>query len=694
MQYHQLLLEIGCEEIPARFVDDAIQQLQEKLCAWLSEERISYGDVKVFSTPRRLAVLIERVAEKQNDLEEEIKGPPERIARTSEGEWSKAAEGFARKQGISTEQLTIKELKGEKYVYANVYHKGKPTSSLLLEGVPVVLSHLHFPKTMRWGDNPTRFIRPIRWMVCMLDEQIIPIRWAGVVAGNRSSGHRFLGGQVELKSAVEYEGCLASQFVIANSNQRRQIILNQIKKIEEDQGWVIPIDEDLLSEVVQLVEYPTALYGEFDDKYLGLPKPVLITTMREHQRYFPVEAQAGSLLPYFVTVRNGNEFSLEQVARGNEKVLRARLADAQFFYDEDLKLSIADALAKLDHMIFQEELGTVGDRVRRVYDLAVTYGKTYGLNEEAAVHLDRAAQICKFDLSTQMIGEFPELEGIMGADYAKHAGEAEAVIEAIHEHHLPRTAGGALPQSELGTILSLADKIEAVVASFSIGNQPTGSQDPYGLRRKTAAVIQLLLQPSYHHLSLRFMLSKAVDRFEVQSLLKVSRDELINDLNQFFALRLKVIFQENRIRYDVIDAVLEADMDRPAFMLEKAKLIMNQVDRETFKYEVDGFTRVSNLAQKADHLVLDPSRLKETAEKDLYQAWFKANEQFTLAEQAQNASQMYEALVTMVPAIHQFFDEVMVMVDDQATRQNRLSLLREIDLLTQRFMVFNQIVFA
>ncbi|WP_124727816.1 glycine--tRNA ligase subunit beta [Staphylospora marina] len=694
MNNRDLLLEIGCEEIPARFVADASRQLGEKLVSWLREERISYESYRTYSTPRRLAVLVTGVAERQEDIREEVRGPAARIARTPEGTWSKAAEGFARKQGVSVEQLALKEFKGETYVFAEVHQAGKKTAERLIDGIPAVVGSLHFPKTMRWGTRKERFIRPVRWLVCLFGEETVPVKWAGVEAGSETRGHRFLGNVTRLESAAEYAEVLRRESVLVDPEERRERILSQLRQLEEERGWVIPVDQDLLHEVVNLVEFPTALAGGFDEAFLDVPREVLITTMREHQRYFPVEDKEGKLLPHFVTVKNGGPEGLELVARGNEKVLRARLADARFFFEEDLKLQIGEAVDRLENIVHQEELGTVGDRVRRIGELARFIGQELGFSAEEAGKLLRAAAICKFDLATQMVGEFPELEGTMGRIYALAANEDPQVAEAVYEHHLPRAAGDELPKSRIGTVLALADKVEAVTSSFSIGIQPTGSQDPYGLRRRASAVVQILLQKEYGDLSLRKLIARALDLLEKAGLIKVDRREAERDLLQFFSLRLKTVLQDKDIRYDVIDAALGAGIEHPGAVVERAAVLMDQLDREAFKNEVEGFTRVANLAVKAGDSELYLPGLVAPAELALVRAWKEAVDKFESAERQGDFPAMYQALAHMVPDIHRFFDEIMVMVDDEQVRNNRLALLREITRLTRRFAAFEQIVFA
>jgi glycyl-tRNA synthetase beta chain len=688
-----LLLEIGCEEIPARFVDDAAAQLKDKLTGWLEENRVQYSHCKTYATPRRLAVCVTGVLERQEDVYKEVRGPAEKIAKLEDGTWSKAAQGFAKKQGVDPEQLVLKEVKGENYVFAKIHQPGKRTAELLPEGIPSLLNQFHFPKTMRWNSR-VRFIRPVRWLVCLLGDEIIPVRWAGLTAGNQTRGHRFLGSEAVIPEAGAYEEVMNQQYVLADVETRRNAILNQLRRLEEEKGWVIPTEEGLLKEITHLVEYPTVLYGQYDEEFLILPREVLVTTMREHQRYFPVEDQNGRLLPYFVTVRNGDDQYLETVAKGNEKVLRARLSDARFFYEEDLKLALDDAVQKLDQIVYQDELGSLGDRVRRLVALAAQLADGIGLSEKERSQLKRAAHICKFDAVTQMVGEFPELEGIMGRTYALNAGEETEVAETVYEHHLPRFSGDALPSRRIAGLLSLADKIDAIVSSFGIGIQPTGSQDPYGLRRKAQGIIQILLAGDYHKLSLKQLWQLSLAQLDDAGLLQKHPGELEKELHEFFALRLRTVLQEQQIRYDVMDAVLASDLSHPVQVVEKARVLMGQVGREAFKEEVEGFTRVARLAKNAEDSTPDPSLFREDAEKALYRRLEEVKAGYEEAEKQQDFLGMYKALAQMAPDIHHFFDRVMVMVEEEEIKSNRLALLSDVTRLIHRFADFNQIVFA
>lgn len=691
MSKQDFLLEIGVEEMPARYVSELTRQLEQNTRKWFEQYRIPFDRVTTYSTPRRLAVLVQGVSDKQEDLHEEVKGPAARIAKTPDGLWSKAAEGFARKNGVSVEQLELRELKGETYVFANVFQPGADTLEKIRSSFQEALQAFHPPKTMRWDQY--RFVRPVRWMVALFGAEVASITWSGVTASNLTRGHRFLGKEVVISEPTSYEEVLRGQFVIVNSEERKQAIVQQLKYLEEEKDWVIPIHEGLLEEVTNLVEYPTALFGTFDEEFLHVPEAVLVTTMREHQRYFPVQNQEGKLLPFFVTVRNGDHQHMENVARGNEKVLRARLADARFFYEEDLKTDLETFQAKLEKIVFFEGLGTMADRVRRIQYIAQQIGCMMKLDDRMLGHLDRAATLCKFDLATQMVGEFPELEGHMGRIYAEAAGEDPEVALAIDEHHKPRFAGDNVPSSLLGTILSVADKIDTLCATFGIGIQPTGSQDPYGLRRRATGLIQVFLSEALSEVEIPEVVKVADQTLRLGDLVKRTPEQLSQDLHQFFVLRFRTILQDAGLRYDVIEAIIESGFARPALALERAHVLQKQLHREEFKHEVEGFTRVANLATKADEAHVQADLFVEASEKQLAKALEHANEAYRSAYESENAAGMYDAIAGLTPEIHHFFDHVMVMVEDEQIRKNRLALLREITNTTRSFAAFEQIVF-
>ncbi|WP_202080671.1 glycine--tRNA ligase subunit beta [Caldalkalibacillus salinus] len=692
MSHKPLLLEVGLEEMPARFIDDAIEQLKNKMTAFFEDHRVSIGSVKTFATPRRLAVLIENVNEKQQDQVEESKGPAKKIAVDENGAWSKAALGFARGQGVDPEQLYFKAFKGEEYIYATKETKGEATLSLLPQLREIILS-LTFPKNMRWGSYDLRYVRPIRWLLALYGEEVIPFNIVGVNTGNQSYGHRFLGEAITIHTPNEYATALQKHFVIADHVERKQAIQTQLEQLAAEMDWHIPLDDSLLNEVTHLVEYPTVLYGKYDEAFLQLPDEVLITTMKEHQRYFPVQDQQGTLLPYFVTVRNGDVDPKGIVAKGNEKVLRARLSDARFFYDEDKKLAISTALSQLENVVFHEELGTIGDKVRRIREISASLAAKVGMQGDETKSLERAAEICKFDLVTQMVNEFTELQGRMGQEYAKLAGESQEVSQAIQEHYKPRFAGDDLPENMVSGILSVADKIDTIVGCFSIGIIPTGSQDPYALRRQASGIVQIMLAEKWS-ITMTELFQVAIDAFHNRQLLKRGADEVMEDLASFFSQRLKNQLQETGIRYDVIDAVGAQHEVAPYAVLAKGKVISVQLDTEDLKSQVEAFTRVHNLAKKMDRDVsVQPERFTTKEEQALYDAYLSVKETFDKHMKQGEWEAAYHTLTTLRAPIDAFFDDVMVMVDDEHVRYNRLSLIVQVSTLIHEYADFTTLVF-
>ncbi|OAB43129.1 glycine--tRNA ligase subunit beta [Paenibacillus antarcticus] len=687
-----LLFEIGLEEVPARFIRTAVEQLEERMIKWLEQSRISYGQVHAYATPRRLAVLVEGVAEKQEDIEEEVKGPSRKIAQDASGAWSKAALGFARSQGVDPEQFTFQELNGVEYIYATKSSLGVETSSILSEGLLGILTSMTFPKNMRWGAHEFKFVRPIRWLIALFGTDVIELEITDVKSGNVTRGHRFLGEDAVVREPSAYLDVLRSQSVIACVNERKDLIEKQIKALAEEKQWKIAVKDDLLEEVLFLVETPTALFGTFDPAFLEIPQEVLITSMREHQRYFPVLNDQDQLLPFFVTVRNGNSTSLDVIAKGNEKVLRARLSDAKFFYEEDQKLHIKTALLKLENIVFHEELGSIADKVRRTRRIADGLASALQISQEDGDAVSRAAEICKFDLVTQMVYEFPELQGVMGEDYARKAGEKEEVAKAVFQHYQPRFAGDDTPDSIVGALVSIADKIDTIIGCFSIGIIPTGSQDPYALRRQAQGIVQIILAQNLP-ISLSEILNIALDVHESLRKMKLSADEVRTAIVEFFGLRVKKILSEN-LRYDVVDAVITADFDDIASVVSRGKALMDAVMNQTdFKTTVESFNRVSNLGGKAEEqFVINEALLQEQGEKELYKAWQSIQDGYHSALEQRDGLKALQWLGQIRNAITEFFDSVMVMAEDEQVRNNRLALLAAIDKDLKGFADFTKLV--
>ncbi|GAB6929576.1 glycine--tRNA ligase subunit beta [Paenibacillus sp. JCM 10914] len=686
-----LLFEIGLEEVPARFLRAAMDQLQDKLVKWLEASRIAHGEVTAYATPRRLAVMVQQVAVKQEDVSEEVKGPSRKIALDENGGWSKAALGFARSQGVDPETFTFKELGGVEYIYVTKNSVGVETKSILSEGLLGILTSMTFPKNMRWGAHEFKFVRPIKWLVALLGDEIVDLEITGVKAGNITRGHRFLGGEAVVGEASAYREVLRAQHVIVDVNERQEMIVSQIQALAQEQDWNIAIKDDLLEEVLFLVETPTVLYGTFDASFLNIPQDVLITSMREHQRYFPVLDKQGQLLPYFVTVRSGDSRSLDVIARGNEKVLRARLSDAKFFYEEDQKLQIKDALSKLESIVFHEELGTIGDKVRRIRRISDQLSAKLAVSADAADSVSRAADICKFDLVTQMVYEFPELQGVMGEDYARKAGEKEEVAKAVFEHYQPRFSGDAVPSTQAGSIVSIADKIDTIVGCFSIGIIPTGSQDPYALRRQAAGIVQIMLEHKLPiTLSEVFGIALAVHE-DIRGLKRLA-SEIRKDLLDFFALRVKKLLSEDQ-RYDVVDAVISAGFDHVISVVARGQALMQAVGHsEDFKTTVESFNRVSNLASKAGKAAVNSALFTESQEGELYQAWNDIRDDYQTALESGDAERSLSLLSGLKAPITGFFDSVMVMSEDEAVRTNRLALLSGIDVDLKRYADFSKLV--
>ncbi|MGP4080399.1 glycine--tRNA ligase subunit beta [Pseudalkalibacillus sp. R45] len=692
MSKQDLLLEIGLEEMPARFVTDAMYQLSDKVAGWLTENRIPFGEVLPYSTPRRLAVKITDVAEKQEDQEEELRGPAKKIALDENGNWSKAALGFARGQGVDPENLFFKEVKNTEYVFANKYTTGISTMDLLPQ-LDKVIQNLHFPKNMRWGDQEFKFVRPIKWLLFLFGSEIPRLEVAGVQADRKTYGHRFLGEEIQIESPEQYPTDLLGQFVIADPKERKEAIQHQLENIQEEEGWKIPIDDGLLEEVNNLVEYPTALHGKFDDEFLELPSEVLITSMKEHQRYFPVQNNDGELQPYFVTVRNGDHNHLANVVKGNEKVLRARLKDAQFFHNEDKRKSIDHYLAKLESIVFHEELGTIADKVERIKIHASSTSGLLQLDNESEKFIQRAASICKFDLVTQMVYEFPELQGVMGEKYAKLFGEDEIIAAAVNEHYQPRFAGDSLPGTVVGSVLSISDKLDTIVGCFGIGIIPTGSQDPYALRRQAAGILQIMIQKGWP-VELEQLLNAALDVNEEKQLLKNDRQVVFNQLIEFFNIRLKTILQDQGVRYDVIDAVLTGRLGRVDLLIKRAEILGVNLKQETFKDANVSLTRVLNISKNLDESLsnIDSALFENEEEKALYDLYISCKKQSEDLQQPEDVDGFYNRLMQLPEVIDRYFDNTMVNADNEAIRENRQAQMKNLSKVILSFADFNQLV--
>ncbi|WP_366924143.1 glycine--tRNA ligase subunit beta [Metallumcola ferriviriculae] len=671
-----LLLEIGTEEIPARFMDNTLSQFKDYAIKMLSDARLGYTSINTYGTPRRLTLLVSELAERQEDVSKEAKGPSRKVAFDDQGNPTKAAMGFAKGQGVDVTELMVRKTDQGEYVFATVKSEGKKSAEILPAILKELILSLNFPKPMRWAYQELRFARPIRWLAALFGSEVLDFELAEVITGRHSRGHRFLGGQISLESADDYLSKMEEQYVIVDQERRREMIWQQIQKLAAAENGIVEENAELLEEVVYLLEYPTALCGSFEEKYLQLPDEVLITPMQEHQRYFPVKDKEGKLLNKFITVRNGTGEHLDVVTAGNEKVLKARLADAEFFYREDVKEPLEAKVPALKDVVFQAQLGTIYEKVERIEALSQYFSDVAAPGDKEAVL--RTAHLAKADLVSHMVYEFPELQGIMGGYYAASHGEAEQIAKGISEHWQPRFAGDQLPETINGTMVSLADKMDTIVGCFGIGIQPTGSQDPYALRRQAMGICLIILDRGLT-VSLENMVEKAYNLYGDK--LSKSLAEVQENVLKFFRQRMENIFQEQEsLRYDVVEAVLAAGYDSPADALKRAKALDNFRQDEQFEALTTAFKRAANLVEKAETAgQVNEDLLAEAAEKDLWQAIVKVEERLERTDDYYNA--LLEIAGLRQP-VDEFFEQLMVMTDDQEVRENRLALLRHIrDLL-------------
>lgn len=670
-----LLFEIGTEEIPARFMSGALSQLESIAKNRLNDLRIGYGEIQVVGTPRRLALIVRDIAEDQADKSSENKGPSIKIAFDANGTPTKAAQGFARGQGIDPGKLVVKD----GYVYALVHEVGKPVKILLPDILNNIIDSLNFPKNMRWANLDKKFVRPIRWLVALFGNEIIPFTIAEVSTSNVTRGHRFLSkGELVVNSVEDYFAALQENYVMVDQEVRRKVIRDQVEKLAISQGGTATIDEDLLEEVVYLVEYPTALCGQFEDKYLSLPPEAVITPMREHQRYFPVVSKEGKLLPVFITVRNGGSDHIDIVRHGNERVLKARLSDAQFFFEEDKKIKLIDRLDKLKTIVFQEGLGTIYDKTLRIENLALSIAEVVATENMRSL-IERSSKLAKADLVTGMVCEFTELQGTMGREYALLNGEKPEVAQAIFEHYLPRFAGDILPESEIGRVISIADKLDNIVATFSRGLIPTGSQDPYALRRQALGVVNIIINAKYR-ISLNSILAKAMDLLNIND--DNRREKLLVEIQEFFRLRIKNVLGDENVRYDIIDSVMSVGAEDVYDTWLRAKAMANISGSIELQKAVQAFSRVGNLAKNAPIETIEESLFIVKEEHALFLAYERAYQDTARMTKNEDYSGVLNVMLEMTQPIDAFFSAVMVMVDEVAVRNNRLALLKAISNLT------------
>lgn len=660
----EFLLEIGMEEIPARFLLDLSQQLEKRVADFLAEERLAYESLSAYATPRRLAVLVHGLAERSQDVSTKAKGPSLKIAKDAEGNWTKAALGFIKGQGASQEDVIVESIKGEDYIFVNKHLPGQAADQVL-SGLNRVIEAMTFPVTMTWHDYEIPFIRPVHWIVALLDQELVPLEFVGVKSDRISRGHRFLGHDVTLAKATDYVEALREQHVLVDFEERRTNIRQQLADLASAQGWQVPVDEDLLEEVTAIVEWPTVFYGDFEDKYLSVPHCVLITAMRDHQRYFYALDAKGELLPVFISVRNGNDQHLANVVKGNQKVLRARLEDALFFYQEDLKHDLNFFVDKLAHVNEHFKLGTLADKQVRVGALISQLQGDLNLDQASYEAALRASQIYKFDLMTQVVGEFDELQGQIGEIYARHYGEDALVAQAIGTQYLPTTSGGALPNQDAGALLALADKLDTLFQYFKVGLIPTGSNDPYALRRTAMGIVEILLDRGWD-LDLLPVFKHLVEAHE-------GDQELLKQLVDFVWARVAVHLRNQSVDMDQIQGIGAANHLEVGKANYVAHFLKTHKDKNPTAYKrfLEAITRVVNLGAKVqEEAQLNLDLAQTDSEAKLLEAAAKID-QYKISVDA-----LYMYLDNLVPVIEAYFDDNKVNADDETIRVNRLATLK------------------
>lgn len=671
------LLEIGVEELPARLVGDALEQLKNNSIKLFNEQRINYEQINVYSTPRRLTLIVEGLEEKQSDLEEKVKGPAEKIAFDDNGNPTKALLGFMRGQKIGLEAISVESYNDESYVYANVSKVGQMIEEILSSNMENIIRSINFPKSMRWGGKNIKFARPIRWIVSLLDNVIIPFELEGIKVSNVTKGHRFLGSNhIEISNVDSYFDLLRENFVILDQNERKDIIKYGSEKLARERGGQLGIDEQLLDEITNIVEYPTPIIGRIKEEYLQLPQDVIITPMKEHLRFMPVLDDKGRLLPYFITVRNGNEDFIEIVIKGNEKVLGARLEDAKFFYMDDRKRPLESYVEDLKNVVFQEKLGTLYTKTKRIQKLAAEIASHLEVGEETEKNVDRAAYLSKADLVTKMVSEFTELQGKMGMEYAKTSEENEIVSLAIYEQYLPRFSGDMVPTTTAGLVLSIADKLDTICGLFAIGIHPTGSQDPYGLRRQALGIINIILEKKIN-VSLSEMIKTALYIYVDESGLAFDYDKVRDEIIEFFNGRVRNMFIDMGNRYDIVDAVVGNEIDDIYDMKIRTNKLNEWLQKDDLSEILTAFNRVANLAEKADSDEVQRNLLTED-EIILYDSFNSIEDKIENLINKKEYDKALDHLVTLKDPIDNFFEKVMVMVEDESIRNNRLGLLKKI----------------
>ncbi len=684
----EFLLEIGTEEIPAGFIPQALSSLDALMRKELEANRIDFNYVRTYGTPRRLVLFIESIAERQRDEEQRKIGPPKSAGFDSHGNPTKALIGFARSQSVSPESLIIVETEKGEYLCAIKKEPGRPTAELLASILPKLILSIPFPKSMRWENLSIRFARPIHWIVALFGGEVVPFELGNIRSGNITYGHRFLYPHcIEVHDFDSYLKKTREAFVIVDQEERKKKIEEEMIRQAKSVSGNIITDEELLEEVNFLVEYPVALCGQFDKSFLSLPRDIIIHSMKEHQRYFPLFGEDGRLIPYFIFIANIIPKDKEVVIKGNERVLRARLSDAAYFFNDDLKIPLEKRVDQLRNVVFQAKLGTSYEKVMRFTEVASFICEKIDIKIKETVR--RASLLCKADLVTGMVGEFPKLQGVIGREYARISGEKPEVYEAISEHYLPAFAGDSLPSSPVGDILSIADKIDTIVGCFGVGLVPTGTADPFGLRRQALGIIRIIIEKGYS-ISLNDLIEVAGKELGD----KISRpfSEVKEDVKEFFKVRYQNLMLERGYPFDIIEAVISTSFDDLLDARERIDALCIARKWEDFNSIVIGFKRAMNILKGFElEKEINPALFCEEAERNLYNGFLKAKEKIDDYLAHRDYGSALSEMVKLKSVIDDFFDQVMVMVEEKEIRYNRLALLERVGGLFLRIADFSKL---
>ncbi|MFC1811815.1 glycine--tRNA ligase subunit beta [Thermodesulfobacteriota bacterium] len=687
-----LLLEIGTEEIPAGYIAPALNTLSSTLTQKMTDARIKHGSAKVYATPRRLTVEVKNVADKQTPLSSEVLGPPEKIGFDDKKQPTVAAKKFAEKVGVPVSSLIVKDTKKGRYLCAKVAERGLATQTIMKNILPEAILGIPFPKTMKWAELDIEFARPIHSIVALLGEKIIPFTLGDTKSGRDTNGHYFMHpGKVKISHPQDYVKTLHSVNVLVDLEERRKGVETEAGKAADSVGGMVLPDDELVDIVKNLVEYPIATAGKFDKEFLEVPREVLITAMREHQKYFAVVDKKGSLMPCFVAMNNTLTKDMDLVATGHEWVLRARLADAQFFYKSDLEESSDERVEKLKGVLFQAKLGSMHEKIKRVQRIAGFIAGSVDGGSNLKKQATRAAWLCKSDLVSHVVGEFPKLQGIMGRVYASVEKEPKNVAAAIEEHYRPIYSGGQLPETKAGAILSIADKIDTICGFFSVGLVPTGASDPYALRRQGIGIIQIMLDQGFS-VSLRSMIEKSLKLYKIKGAKK--KREIADKVNTFLSNRMTHQLAEEGFSKDVIAAVAGVSVGSVPGVWNRVKALQDLKTAPDFEPLAVAFKRVVNIIKKSGRLVrkkVDKSLLQDKSEIALYSAYKKVNKKVSNDLKKGSLEKALHEIASLRGPVDDFFDGVMVMAKDKKIRNNRLALLGQISNLFELFADFSKI---